>query len=337
MATCLQLSGLILLLAVLARHLAAASSSCNIFRQGYICDVSAAGLVGERTDLGSEIECQQACQMNSNCRQFSWVEYSRNDTGVPKRCFLHETCARQPCISCLFSISGPPLPDFDLSCCPDFESGACQADSLAVLYGVSDQQKCQDACREQRAGDGSCNFFTYIPAAGVCMLYEECPSKGSCESCLSGPAFPPIDLCREDAAVMNALVFGGHKNTSDLTSIDLVKEAYVCRPNMTTFPVQRRYMEAVLIGQDILVCGGYDGEKINIHRECFLYSKGNGWQESPSMLYRRSLFGLVHVGNGVLACGGQEEVANDQVRHLRKVFHGCWVGAVKSHPVGAQV
>ena len=67
--------------------------------------------------------------------------------------------------------------------CQDcFSPGNCQGSVLQSTIVNSDCE-CQDAC----AAAAGCTDFTYDSSNSICTLTSDCPTVGSCETCVNGP------------------------------------------------------------------------------------------------------------------------------------------------------
>jgi len=125
------------------------------------------------TDLANdECECQEMCSMNSNCKVFTF-DSSNNICSLTGNCSSVSTCS-----TCL---NGPPeCPAGECQDC--FSPGNCQG---AVLQStiVNSDCECQDAC----AAATGCTDFTYDSSNSICTLTSDCPTVGSCATCVNGP------------------------------------------------------------------------------------------------------------------------------------------------------
>ncbi len=74
-----------------------------------------------------------------------------------------------------------------------------------------DKGSCVDLCKET---DG-CTYYSYDNVGGFCSAYESCPLvDDSCNSCVSGEADCPRNLCQLEGGCVGILVTLSHFNTS---------------------------------------------------------------------------------------------------------------------------
>jgi len=146
----------------------ASSSGCDDCFEVGRCNGNTVG-----TDLANdECECQEMCSMNSNCKVFTF-DSSNNICSLTGNCSSVSTCS-----TCL---NGPPeCPAGECQDC--FSPGNCQG---AVLQStiVNSDCECQDAC----AAAAGCTDFTYDSSNSICTLTSDCPTVGSCATCVNGP------------------------------------------------------------------------------------------------------------------------------------------------------
>ena len=71
--------------------------------------------------------------------------------------------------------------------------GMCTTGSITGVSVVSYVSECSDFCTEA----DSCQFFSYSPNDGTCVIYNDCPelSSESCADCVSSNANCPKTPC----------------------------------------------------------------------------------------------------------------------------------------------
>merc|ERR1711936_54987 len=84
--------------------------------------------------------------------------------------------------------------------CDEFKQEYCNLSKNSVLMvdtKISGLVECQTACFEKR----QCTQFSYFPGGKrKCVLFKSCERpKSSCENCISGPAFPRVSNCLNQA------------------------------------------------------------------------------------------------------------------------------------------
>jgi len=292
----------ILLLFFLTPGVLCLESSCDYFKPDLICTIeNLSDVIGIIADLESEVQCQDECTKIDSCNYFTYA--TLQDGG--SRCLLMKTCSNtRSCVEtndCVFSVSGPSLPEITEACCHQFQDNvACDPKhQIEQIFDINSDKECQEVCKEKKG----CSHWTLF-GSSVCFLYTDCGLPHSCNYCTSGPGYPPLDQCKETHAV-NTLLLGGRTETEYYsTSMEVITSTGVCTPKLPPIPVGRPYAAAVLIHSKILYCGG--GDDTDSYR-CNSYELGGGdtvWREEPGMVRTRSDFSLSVVGQTVYAVGG---------------------------------
>ena len=128
--------------------------------------------------------------------------------------------------------------------------------------------------------------------ATVCFLYTSCDSYQPCNVCNSGPAYPDITLCQ--SSILHLLMLGGQTVDPDTlesedysTSVSLITPGTASTPGLPPIPVGRTYVSAVLLGRQIIYCGGSNMEDTPLQpSDCYSYMLGTNtttWQQEMSM------------------------------------------------------
>merc|ERR1711962_846238 len=290
-----------LLLVLLTPSGLSLESTCEEFKDGVLCAPQDwTDVISVISDLDSEIQCQDECTKKDSCHFFTYA--TLQDGG--SRCVLSKTCSHtRSCVEtdhCVFSVSGPSLPEITEACCHQFQDHvACDPKhQIDEIFDINSDKECQEVCRETTG----CNHWTLI-GSSVCFLYTECGVLHSCNSCTSGKGYPPLDQCKETHTV-NTLLLGGDTDTDEYsTSMEVITSTGVCTPKLPPIPLPRRGAAAVLIHSKLLHCGG---EEIGYHGSCNSYGLGGDtvWREEPGMVRKRSVFSLSLVGQTIYAVGG---------------------------------
>merc|ERR1711962_194517 len=293
-----------LLLVLLTPSGLSLESTCEEFKDRVLCAPQDwTDVISVISDLDSEIQCQDECTKKDSCHFFTYA--TLQDGG--SRCVLSKTCSHtRSCVEidhCVFSVSGPSLPEITDACCHQFQDHvACDPKhQIDEIFDINSDKECQEVCRETTG----CNHWTLI-GSSVCFLYTECGVLHSCNSCTSGPGYPPLDQCKETHTVNTLLLGGGTDTEYYSTSMEVITSTGVCTPNLPPIPVGRTNAGAVLINNKLLYCGGYGGDH-HYHGSCHSYHLGRGetvWREEPQMVRTRSWFSLSLVGDTVYAVGG---------------------------------
>jgi len=289
----------ILLLFFLTPGVLCLESSCDYFKPDLICTIeNLSDVIGIIADLESEVQCQDECTKIDSCNYFTYA--TLQDGG--SRCLLMKTCSNtRSCVEtndCVFSVSGPSLPEITEACCHQFQDNvACDPKhQIEQIFDINSDKECQEVCRETKG----CSHWTWV-GGSLCFLYTDCGLPHSCNSCISGPGYPPLDHCKETPAV-NTLLLGGASETS----MEVITSTGVCTPTLPPIPVRRTDAGAVLIHNKLLYCGGF-GSGIRYYRTCHSFHLGGGetvWREEPQMVHTRGSFSLSLVGDTVYAIGG---------------------------------
>merc|ERR1712133_188284 len=297
----------ILLLFFLTPGVLCLESSCDYFKPDLICTIEdLSDVIGIIVDLESEGQCQDECTKIDSCNYFTYA--TLQDGG--SRCLLMKTCSNtRSCVEtqhCVFSVSGPSLPEITEACCHQFQDNvACDPKhQIEQIFDINSDKECQEVCKEKKG----CSHWTLF-GSSVCFLYTDCGLPHSCNYCTSGPGYPPLDQCKETHAV-NTLLLGGRTETEYYsTSMEVITSTGVCTPKLPPIPVPRNSASAVLIHNKLLYCGGL-GDGILSHGSCHSYHLEGGesvWREEPHMVRTRSYFSLSLVGQTVYAVGGLGE------------------------------
>merc|ERR1711962_1434001 len=292
-----------LLLVLLTPSGLSLESTCEEFKDRVLCAPQDwTDVISVISDLGSEIQCQDECTKKDSCHYFTYA--TLQDGG--SRCILMKTCSHtRSCVEthhCVFAVSGPSLPEITEACCHQFQDDvACEPKhQIDEIFDIYSDKECQEVCRETRR----CSHWTLF-GSSVCFLYTECGLPHSCNSCTSGPGYPPVDQCEETHTV-NTLLLGGNTDTEEYTtSMEVITSTGVCTPKLPPIPVGRWAAAAVLIHNKILHCGGSGPGKSQ--GSCNSYQLGVGdtvWREEPGMVHTRYYFSLSLVGQTIYAVGG---------------------------------
>merc|ERR1711970_919713 len=110
----------------------------------------------------------------------------------------------------------------------------------------------------------------------------------------------------------HTLLIGGSTSNDWVTyssSLALLMPSMTCEPAMAPLPVGRNAAAAVLLGDKILHCGGYNADEDPFyHSSCHSYTLGDTgdvWAEDHSMTTPKIYFSMSVVGDRVYASGGQ--------------------------------
>jgi len=107
----------------------------------------------------------------------------------------------------------------------------------------------------------------------------------------------------------HTLLLGGRTpGVTYSSSLELLMPSMTCNPAMAPMPVGRFGAAAVLLGDKILHCGGYNSKEDPFyHSSCHSYTlgdTGDAWAEDYSMTLPRMYFAMSVVGDRVYASGG---------------------------------
>ena len=280
------------------------AAQCDLFHNGLLCSLDPiSNIVGAVFDLESELECQAECVSNNNCNNFMFATFSNVK---PSNCFLLNVCntnttSCKETPDCSFSVAGPKTPSIPDACCQEFRGVTCEAESeLSHFYDVAEAPECQSLCRDT----SDCSYWSLY--GEICFLYSACNHPRSCSSlCTSGPIFPDVSAC-EGTESFETLLIGGITELEGVTSsLELITQNRTCTPQMDQTPRPKLFAGAAVLGSKIFYCGGSQDESlVNSCHSFDLNKEGGGWQEEPSMVEARGLFGLSVVAGSLIASGG---------------------------------
>ena len=165
--------------------------ACDAFTSGSICSfTSPSSILTQIEHTHDEYACQRECQKLDACSHFSWMTYPGDTTS---QCFLFRDCEDLvACPECATTLSGPSHPSYVDACCSVFAHSICgqEASTLSSFkVNTKTSSECQRLCQE----DASCEHFTHD--LDTCFLFTSCSTYEECDSCLSGPTSPSLEVC----------------------------------------------------------------------------------------------------------------------------------------------
>jgi len=132
-------------------------------------------------------------------------------------------------------------------------------------------------------------------------------------------------FCLQHTLVLSETVvlLGGEISNTLHPSISSVETLGACGlfdAGLPDLDSPRRDFSAALLGQDIIVCGGY--KLLGSQKDCVSLELGTwplAWETFPSMIHKRYNFGLVVVGGFLYAVGGSQSIGSE---HSIERFNG---------------
>ena len=301
----------ICLLAVIIRLAPSYSyaTQCDQFSFGQLCSLSPiSSIIDLVPGLEDEQQCQDQCVLSSDCNYFTFVKFANTSTD----CFLLRDCQNKTfcaeTLDCAFAIAGPKSPPVKEACCEGFGGTTCEKEAeIDHFYGVNEAAECQDLCQDT----SGCNFWSLH--GDICILYSQCGAPQPCSSCSSGPVFPDISSCSPEEEIFDTLVIGGgmfNGSNQDFRSLQFISgQGPWCTPNLEELPRGRDDAAGLLLGSDILICGGSIADGDPDQKSCLgldLNDEKRQWRFVAYMIYQRSRFGLASVGGDTLYATGGE-------------------------------
>ncbi|XP_023332298.1 kelch-like protein 38 [Eurytemora carolleeae] len=299
-------------------------SECDLFLENKICEIKE--LVDSIENVPNELECQNACASNSNCGNFTWINFKT----LPPTCYLYSGCENvTECFGeCAYSLSGPLLDGvswYPGTCCTKFNTGnVCEKNSNNILAGIPyiyDAASCQDLCQDTGLYP-DCKYFIFDSKWSTCVLLSSCFGMDERENAVSGPVHPSINFCSELSPVLpttsstttttqsttpspgpkpvqsTALLLGGAetRNGSHIESSPCELKSFAeLKVSKNTNP------GAAVLNGEVYLCGGFaDNYFIS---ECYK-NVPNDWAEVPPMYLERSSFSMNTIGGKILVAGG---------------------------------
>ena len=294
------------------------ATPCDQFSFGQLCSLSPiSSIIDLVPGLEDEQQCQDQCVLSSDCNHFTFVKFANTSSD----CFLLRECQNKTfcadTLDCTFAIAGPKTPPVKKACCEGFGGTTCEKESeIDHFYGVNEAAECQELCQDT----SGCNFWSLH--GDICILYSQCGAPQPCSSCSSGPVFPDISSCSPDEEIFDTLVIGGgmwNGSHQYFRSLQLISGLGPwCTPNLEELPLGRDKAAGLLLGSDILICGGTTERDypVDYDRGCLgldLDGANAHWRFVANMVYERADFGLASVGGDTLyATGG----TNHSVKHM---------------------
>merc|ERR1711892_466005 len=229
----------------------------------------------------------------------TWNTFSNN---LGPKCFLLTSCAsKSECDGdCYSSLAGPASPSYKNACCGDFYGSACVQDGsnmINIEFNVADEYECQRMCQDPSIG---CSFFTFD--SDVCILFSSCAEVEPCQSCVTGPALPELDVCEQPSigVLISGVGYNGY-----LISVEIADSGSICGDIVPNLNVARKGGNAALLSGRILTCGGEDTDDV-FYPECYSYDKtGNEWVEDSGLLEPRAYFSMEKVHGRIVVTGGK--------------------------------
>ena len=293
------------------------ATQCDQFSFGQLCSLSTiSSIIDLVPGLEDEQQCQDQCVLSSDCDYFTFVKFANTSSD----CFLLRECQNKTfcadTLDCTFAIAGPKTPPVKEACCEGFGGTPCEKESeIDHFYGVNEASECQNLCQDT----SGCNIWSLH--GDICILYSQCGAPQTCSSCSSGPVFPDISSCSPDEEIFDTLVIGGgmwNGSHQYFRSLQLINgQGPWCTPNLEELPLGRAGAGGLLLGSEILICGGVTERDYpnDYERSCLsldLVSSKRQWRFVANMVYERSSFGLASVGGHTLyATGGDNHLYRD--------------------------
>ena len=134
--------------------------------------------------------------------------------------------------------------------------------------------------------------------------------------------FPDISSCPPEEEIFDTLVIGGgmwNGSHQYFRSLQLISGLGPwCTPNLEELPLGRVGAAGLLLGSDILICGGTTEREypVDYDRSCLgldLDGANAHWRFVANMVYERADFGLASVGGDTLYVTGG---TNHSVKHM---------------------
>lgn len=191
------------------------------------------------------------------CTHFSWITYT---DATPSQCFLFRSCeSREACSECATTITGPAHPNYGEACCSVFAHSICgldQSDIHSVRVNTKSPTECQQLCQQE----ATCTHFTHD--IDTCFLFSSCHTYEDCDTCISGPTTPSLEICQATRPGNYILMIGGSGGSELLASSELLTPNFACPDPLPPLPVATKGWSANYLSGSLLLCGGQDLDSI---------------------------------------------------------------------------
>jgi len=269
------------------------------------------------------------------CSHFSWITYS---DATPSQCFLFRNCeSREACSECATAITGPAHPNYGEACCSVFAHSICgldQSDLHSVRVNTKSPTECQQLCQEET----TCTHFTHD--IDTCFLFSSCHTYEDCDTCISGPTTPSLEICQATHPGNYILMIGGSGGSDLLASSELLTPHFACPDPLPLLPVATKGWSANYLSGSLLLCGGQDLDSIiapallRVNRRCWTLSSmhTDQWEETFSLSLRRTFHATVATSGHVWAFGGENLDETGAFQQLNAVESFTWSRGWEKRP-----
>jgi len=114
---------------------------------------------------------------------------------------------------------------------------------------------------------------------------------------------PTVSSCSVETEEHSLLVSGLTAHGLD-SSITMLTGDTECVPDIPPVPEARTNAGAILLGQTLMFCGGFNGDQYSNTCHSYRLGPGGEWETDSSMILEKEGFGMTAIGQAVYVTGG---------------------------------